>query len=95
MIEHARKLATEDGRAVYIIAANKQDQKRLRALVGEPAHGIKIETPESMGTFDWQSLTVPGAWPQVVVLVDHYAIESQFGKMLTMLHAYDVRVPHL
>lgn len=90
MIEHARKLAIEDRRAVYITAANRQDQKRIQSLVGQPDHGIKVETSESMSTFDWQGMTLDGAWPNCVVLIDHYAIESRFGPMLRMLHAYDL-----
>lgn len=88
MLEHAKKLARE-GRAVYVIADNTNDARRLQMLCGEPNLGIKFETPRSPGNFDWEQMRLVGAHPNCVVLVDHYAIEDRFARVLEMLHAYD------
>lgn len=88
LIAHAKKLARE-GRAVYVIADNTQDARRLQMLCGEPNLGIKFETPRSPGNFDWGQMRLLGAHPNCVVLVDHHAIEDHFARVLEMLHAYD------
>jgi len=86
MLRHARRLAAE-GHAVYVIAADNMQREHLR-LVLEDAPGVKVETPSSLG-LDWRTLRAHGMHQNCVVLVDHYAIERQFGPMLEMLHAYD------
>ena len=88
MLEHAKKLARE-GRAVYVIADNTRDARRLQMLCGEPTLGIKFETPPTIGNLDWEHMQLRGAHPNCVVLVDHYAIEDRFARVLAMLHAYD------
>lgn len=88
MLEHAKKLARE-GRAVYVIADNTRDMRRLETLCGEPSLGIKFETPDSPGNFVWEEMRLRGAHPNCVVLVDHHAIEDRFARVLEMLHAYD------
>jgi hypothetical protein len=75
------------GRAVYVIAANHSEKQRLEAMIPEERTSIKVEVPDN--TFDWQRLTVPGAHPNCVFLVDHYAIESHFALVLEMLHRFD------
>ena len=88
MLEHAKKLARE-GRAVYVIADNTRDMRRLEILCGESKLGIKFETPSTPGNFEWEAMRLRGAHPNCVVLVDHWAIESKFARVLEMLHAYD------
>ncbi len=75
-------------RAVYVVFdgddAAREMQQRL------PAHtSIKCETLESLCNFDLESMTLRRAWPNCVVLVDHYVIEKRFGAMLEMLHRFD------
>lgn len=89
MLEHAKKLARE-GRAVYVIADNAMDMRRLEAECNEPSLGIKFETPHSPGNFDWETMRLIGAHPNCVVLVDHHAIEDRYARILEMLHAYDL-----
>lgn len=88
MLAHAKQLEAS-GRAVYIIASDHQHAGNLRRLLPEET-GIKVETPATAGNFDWQTLALRGAHPNCVVLVDHYAIESHFARMLRMLTAYDL-----
>ncbi len=89
MLADAKAKATE-GRAVYVIAANEAERRRMQQLVQDaPNLGIKFETPASLGKFDWRSLRLSGAHPNCVVLVDHFAIEQQFAAVLEMLHRYD------
>ena len=94
MIAHAFELA-EQGRAVYIIAADAEHAKDLKERVDAydrgVTRGIKVETPESVrSTFDWQTLTLVGANPNCTVLVDHYTIESYFEYVLQMWTRYDL-----
>jgi hypothetical protein len=99
MLRHAVNLARA-GKAVYVIADNARDMHRLANEIHQflPKrlpdgaifnHGIKFETPDTLGAFDWKKLTVPGAHPNCVFLVDHHAIEDRFRAVLEMLHAYD------
>jgi hypothetical protein len=93
MLARAKQLAAS-GRAVYIIAANYAEAQRLVAALGgdRPSvsiGGIKVETPETCGNFDWLTLTLRGSHQNCVVLVDHHAIESRFAAVLQELHAYD------
>ena len=90
MLSEAVKLA-EHGRAVCVIAADSREQERLHSLLGERGDklGIKIETDSSPGNFCWEQMRLIGAHPNCVVLVDHYAIESRFGRILEMLHLFD------
>lgn len=90
MMEDAFRLA-RGGRAVYVVAANRQEQMRLQTLGGEEAQRleIKFETPHSLGNFSWTTMALRGAHPNCEVLVDHYAIESEFAQVFEMLHRYD------
>lgn len=102
MLQHAIEL-DKDGRSVYIIAANKQHARALydalKKLLTENSNyqsriallvdDIKIETPEALGSFDWERMQLRGAHPNCITLVDHYTIESRFHLMLKMLVAYD------
>jgi hypothetical protein len=90
MLAEAVKLAKK-GRAVYIIVANASQGRRLEKQCGEAFQrlGIKFETPGSVGNFDWETMTLRGAHPNCVALVDHYAIEARFPRIVEMLHRYD------
>lgn len=88
MLDHAKRLEAQ-GRAVYVIAAHAQHAKMLQQLLPSET-SIKVETPDSCGNFDWFTLSLRGAHPRCAVLVDHFAIESKFARMLQMLTAYDL-----
>lgn len=92
MLAHAEQLARA-GRAVYVVADTDRDCKRLQTQwlrEGRPADlGVKFETPGTLGNLDWEAMKLRNAHPNCVVLVDHWAIESRFARMLEMLHAYD------
>lgn len=87
MLVEAERLAS-DGRAVYVIAANMAEVSRLQSLLRSDS-GVKVETCDSPGNFDWDTLSLKGAHPNCVVLVDHYAIECRFRRILDELHRYD------
>lgn len=90
MLSEARKLA-EQGKAVYVVAATEQHALQLEFEAGEEATklGIKFETIGSLRNLDFETLTLRGAHPNCVVLVDHYAIECRFSRVLEMLHKFD------
>lgn len=86
MLDDAKRL-TDDGHAVYIIAANgPQAMEFRRELSDRPEIKVECRPPEG---FNWQTMRVVGAHPNCVFLVDHYAIENKFDTMLKMLHRYD------
>ena len=89
MLEHARELS-DHRRAVYVVAANERHAAQLRKQLGDEPHGIKVETEDSLGNLDWQTMTMRNAHPNCVLLVDHYVIESHFGRVIEMLTRYDV-----
>ncbi len=95
MLQDAKAKASE-GRAVYVIAANEPERQRMEQMLGQDARslGIKLETPDSPGNFDWRSMRLLGAHPSCVVLVDHFAIEQHFAAVLEMLHRYDHAGPN-
>ena len=89
------------GRAVYVVAANDRERVRLTEQIemlgrtcGEMDGKafIKVETPESLGNLNWWAVSLPGAHPNCVVLVDHWTIESRFSRMLKMLSRYDTSI---
>ena len=94
MVQDALHLSRE-GRAVYVIAANQQEQARIQQDIdarakaeGRERHGIKVETWGSVGPLD-DTFRVPGMHPNCIVLVDHFALESRYAHVLDMLHHYD------
>lgn len=87
LLQEAKRLKQE-GRAVYIIAATQRHAQELQRCL-PPGTGIKVETPGSCGNFDWETLTLRGAHPNCVTLVDHYAIEHHQGHLLQAWTRFD------
>jgi len=46
-----------------------------------------LQTSDSI--IDWEHLSISGGYPNRVLLVDHYAIETKFKRQLEMLRRYD------
>lgn len=89
MMEEAKALARA-GKAVYVVAQHTRilkDEETLRL-------GIKFESTSSLSNFDWLAMRLRGDHPNCVVLVDHYAIETYFSRVLEMLHRYDKEKPN-
>ena len=91
MIEVAKRL-NEERAAVYIICLTRQHANEIVKKIGPGHKGIKVETLTTMRTFDMQSMTLKGAHPNCVVLVDHHAIESSYSMMLEMFHRFDKHI---
>jgi ABC-type branched-subunit amino acid transport system substrate-binding protein len=89
MLAEAVKLAKK-GKAVYIVVADMAQKRQMEKQFGKAfwGLGIKFETPYSPGNFDWETMTFRGAHPDCVTLVDHYAIEARFPRLVEMLHRY-------
>jgi hypothetical protein len=88
MLREAVRLAEVENRAVYVIAGNNEQARSFANRVPKGL-GIQFETVQTLPEFDWETLSLPGAHLNCVVLVDHYAIESKFGHILKELHRYD------
>lgn len=52
--------------------------------------GIKVCTPEHLQHFDLLKMELPGAHPNVAIVVDHHTIEQHASRLLTELHRYDL-----
>ena len=86
MLEQARVFQGQ-GRAVYVIADSQAQATAFeRELAGAPSIQVEVGAPSN---FDWTRMDLRGAWPNCVVLVDHYVIERRFAPMLEELHRYD------
>ncbi len=107
MLEAAIEAADRCG-YVFVICANSKECERLAwrcakmcgvEVVGMPKvytqkrGQITFETSRSCQLM-WEDLHVHGAFPACEVIVDHYAIESEFAKMLEMLHRFDPEGAH-
>lgn len=86
MLSEASKLC-DKGRAVYVIAASAHEAKRLQHQSGDER--IKFETEQSVGNLDWGTMSLSGAHPNCVVLVDHWVIQQRLHNALVMLHRFD------
>lgn len=92
MLFRAKELS-DQRRAVYIVTHNdvyaRALTEEITKLFGDTGHGIKVEPLCDLRNFDMTTMRLRGAHPNCVVLVDHFAIEFNFGAMLDELHAYD------
>ena len=104
MLQHAIELQ-QQRRAVYVLGWDGAQADTLRDSlqrewlrmggVGDAPQSIKFESlqrPEYWNLQFMMNLRIPGAWPNCVWLVDHYAIERffrQLAKLQEMGVAYD------
>lgn len=93
MLERAIVLACE-GRAVYVVAADGRHvitlETMLDALNPPRGHGIQIENAQLFPDLNWEQVRLsPRAHPRCIVLIDHWAIESRFIKLLQEATRYD------
>jgi len=88
MLEYAKKLSKE-GRAVYIMTADKIQESAFVHYLKNYPYPIKIESPGSLTNFDFQTMRLRGAHPNCIVLCDHYLLEKMYGHIIEAFHAYD------
>lgn len=87
LVKKAKHLS-DNGKEVYIIAAHGAHANYLKPLLKEYINKIEIIS-SSRRDFNWETLTIEGIHPEAEVLIDHYAIEFRYAKILKELHAYD------
>ena len=87
MLEDAQRLSCL-GRCVYVVALDKRHADQLRSMLPKDTR-VNVEEPWQLGNVDWLTMTLRGAAPNVVMLVDHHTIEHMFHPMLDMLNRYD------
>jgi hypothetical protein len=95
MLKEAVKLTTE-GQRVYVLAAHESHR---RALIWElrrispsalSTAALTFVTPRS-ADFDWRDLTIRGVDPRTTtILIDHYAIEHRFPRLIEMYRRFDL-----
>jgi hypothetical protein len=87
MLELAKSLDAQ-GRAVYVVVAEGTVGLAREKLAGT---SVKVESTAFVanGNFNLETMTLRGAHPRCVVLVDHWVIERRYPAMLAELHRYD------
>lgn len=86
MLERAMMEALH-GHAVYVLADSpytrllaRQFEDMWRKHHGSRLHGVKFETPSSVG-FDWDQMRQPSAHPNCVFLLDHTIVEREIQQI--------------
>lgn len=85
MLAKAKQLADE-GKSVYVAFANEAQAGIAKRQAADDR--IRFGTTRSP-LFDWDTMRHRGFSAEQVVLVDHYAIEGRFGKVVDRLHEWD------
>ena len=89
MINYGIKLA-DAGRAVYLMFHSEAEARVHRSNTDDER--LKFETEVSLGNFCWDTMTLRGAHPNCVVLVDHFIFEVRlrgYEKFLHGAHRWD------
>lgn len=87
MLETAKRLADE-GRAVYLVFPSIDQAIHIRKVLSDYP-SIKVETINSLTNLNWESMTLKGAFPNCVVLVDPSVIDFKFNNLLDMYFRFD------
>lgn len=79
------------GFAVYVLVNERRHIGQVRDRIDEAwlrlmgpnahGHGIKVETPDMLGNWDWDHMELRGAYPNYVVLLDHFLVELRIEKL--------------
>ena len=85
MLAEAKRQA-DSGKEVWVITATAREAVRMRATLNDPR--IHFESSHQ-SMFDWDTLRLAGIGGEAVVLVDHWAIENKYRRLLEMLHRFD------
>jgi len=99
MLESAISQARNDKYVLVICRDNLHREHLIERVLKEPDSrragqekiyigkgSISVVLPNN---FDWREMRRNGSHLSCVVLADHYTIESEFSKMLEMLHRFD------
>ena len=84
------KYLARQGNKVIIVAANNAHRRLFFSRITSAEENIEICSPDEHGGFCWETMSFRGYPENTIYLVDHWAIESRFSKMLQMLKAFDL-----
>jgi hypothetical protein len=93
MLEEAKRLSVE-GKRVCVMAANYSHADYFRRMLFRGVAGairnyeIKVESV-CHDSWSWGEGRVEGLHHDTVYLVDHWAIEQRYAKILEELHRFD------
>lgn len=88
LIDSARMLSAT-GRRVYLVT---QDEHILgEAKVELTGYNVSVEGPETLSNLNLVDLTLVGAHPSVVLLVDPVMLESKFRGALVEINRWDAK----
>lgn len=91
MMAEAQRLVAA-GHKVYIIVHSADYGRDLAHKFGTHP-SVAYETFYSLPNFNRRSGRLVGAHPNCRVLIDHYAIESEYSELLIELHRFDGKLP--
>lgn len=92
------------GFAVYVVVGQSQMIRRLQEQVqeiwdrlwpGRGPHGIKVETLQGLGSFDFREMRTRGAHPNSVFLVEHTLAEARIESLQRQMAALAEEVRRL
>lgn len=91
MLERAVELAKKGNRVCVVVANSSQVPIVFKEIenLDENFMRRQIIVRSVSDSFDWNIYRFPSEHPSVIHLVDHYAIESRYAGLISMLHAFD------
>lgn len=84
LIEEAKRLQ-QQGKPVVVVVATGQQVNEVRIKTGDTVRVVHSQSPE----WDWNEMRLYGHPLEIEYLIDHYAIEKKYSKVLQALHRFD------
>lgn len=81
------------GRQVCVVASSREEASRFRRVfreeLGAVGESVVVKALREVRYFNWHAMNFPGLPSDVEVLIDHHAIELEFGALLEMWERFD------
>ena len=84
LIEEAKRLQ-EQGKPVVVVVATAHQVNEIKIKTGDTIPVLHTQSAE----WDWNEMRQYGRSLETEYLIDHYAIEKKYAKVLQALHRFD------
>jgi thymidine kinase len=84
LIEEAKRLQ-QQGKRVVVVVATSHQVNEIRIKTGDTIPVVHSQSSE----WDWNEMRQHGLPLETEYLIDHYAIEKKYAKILQALHRFD------
>jgi hypothetical protein len=84
LIEEAKRLQ-QQGKPVVVVVATAHQVNEVRIKTGDTIPVVHSQSSE----WDWNEMRQYGRPLETEYLIDHYAIEKKYSKVLQALHRFD------